>query len=113
VDFCGCLKAFEGLVLGSRGKESLGVIEIIHEGFPFNSLHDCSMVLGERGSAGRDGDYGIGVCNIGSVHVVVTVRGGSGSGRPEEDLARSRGACFGLQAGGQFGGRNWGFGSAQ
>jgi hypothetical protein len=65
------------------------------------------------GGAGGGGDCGIGVRNVSSIHVVIAVGGGCRSGRPEEDLASSSGACFRLQAGGQFGGRNWGFGSTQ
>jgi hypothetical protein len=111
--FCGCLKVFKDLVLGSRGKEGLRVIKIIYEGIPFNSFHDCSVALGESGSAGGHGDCRIRICNIGGIHVIVAVRGGCRSGRPEEDLTSSRGAWFRLRAGGQFGGRNWVFGSTQ
>jgi hypothetical protein len=71
------------------------------------------VVLGERGGVGGDSDCGIGVCNVGIIHVIIAVRGRSGSGRPEEGLTGLRGACFWLQTGDQFRGRNWGFGSTQ
>jgi hypothetical protein len=68
---------------------------------------------GGDGGAGGNSDCGIGVCNGGGVHDIVTVRGQCRSGRSEEDLTSSGGACFRLQAGGQFGGRNWGHGSTE
>jgi hypothetical protein len=75
-------------------------------GIPISSFHDCSMVLGEREGVDRDSDCGTGFCNVSSIYVIVAVRGRSGSGRSEEDLTGSRGACFWLQTEDQFGGRN-------
>jgi hypothetical protein len=50
-----------------------------------------------RGGVGRDGDCGIGVCNIGSIHVIITVGGRAGVGGLKKTWLALEGPALGCR----------------